>query len=116
MREEIQKLQEFTAQKWAGIQDISPRYPQMKSTWGSKYFSTQRGVQCPLPRVMLTYRGLLTPTCWYNQDKKNLLNSLEKVYSSNEGENEGGEEVQNEDGMRNINWNKICDMTKFARV
>lgn len=110
---EIQQIQQFTSQKWSGIHEISPRYPQIKSSWGSKYFTTQRGLQCPLPRVILTYRSLLTPTLWQNTDKKNLLTSINTFYPPNSAENET---LEDEGNHQNIDWKVVCEMTKFAKV
>ena len=126
--EVLSNIQRFSARKWDGISEISTKYPSMKSSWGSKYFSTQRGVQCPLPRVVLYYRSLISATYWQSSEKKNLNKTVEDMLRLNrdpnrgegmaleaEAETESGEDEAKEDEI-SINWNEVCQITKFVKV
>jgi hypothetical protein len=97
-----QKISQFSSQRFNGMHELSPRYHSLKNTSDSKYFSTQRGTQCPFPSaVFLSYRGLLTPTYWKTSEKKNLIDCVENLKLS---EREGGQ----------IDWNEVCAITKFV--
>jgi hypothetical protein len=124
----LSKIQQFSARKWDGVDQISSKYPSMKSSWGSKYFTTPRGAQCSLPRVVLYYRSLISSTCWQTCEKRNLTKTIEDVtrlnrennLSSNRGEaaETGEDETKGDDSGNDgpIDWNEVCKMTKFAKV
>jgi hypothetical protein len=127
----LSKLKQFSAQKWDGVSEISPKYPSMKSSWGSKYFTSQRGAQCPLPKVVLYYRSLLSNTCWQTSEKKSLIATVENVLrltseenlNQKRGEEAKGETEDLEEAMEEgnvddclLNWDEICKNTKFVKV